>query len=101
MKRRIAIVTGGGTGIGRAGALTLATKGYGLTLAGRRAEPLEEVAALCDSVGGKAIAVATDVTDPASVDVLFQAAVTEFGRVDMLFNNAGMGGPPVLLEDLA
>ena len=100
MSKRIAVVTGAGTGIGRAAALALAAKGYGLALAGRRLEPLAETAALAEAAGGKAIAVATDVTDPADVDRLFAAAVAEFGRVDLLFNNAGMGGPPVLLEDL-
>ena len=100
MTRRIAVVTGGGTGIGRAVALSLAAKGYGLALAGRRAEPLEETVRLVEAAGGEAIAVSADVTDPEAVDRLFQAAVDRFGRVDLLFNNAGMGGPPVLLEEL-
>ncbi len=101
MSKRIAVVTGGGTGIGRAVALALAARGYGLVLAGRRLEPLEETAEMAKAKGGRAIAVAADVTDPDAVDRLFDAAVAEFGRVDLLFNNAGMGGPPVLLEDLS
>ena len=101
MSKRIAVVTGGGTGIGKAVALSLAARGYGMALAGRRLEPLEETAALVEAKGGEAIAVAADVTDPAAVHRLFDAAVEKFGRVDLLFNNAGMSGPPMLLEDLS
>jgi NAD(P)-dependent dehydrogenase (short-subunit alcohol dehydrogenase family) len=94
---RVAIVTGGGTGIGRAAAQALLAGGWRVAVAGRRAEPLQELAA---SSGGQAIAVPTDVTDPASVEALFDATVKAFGRVDLLFNNAGMGLPAGPLEDI-
>ena len=95
----LALVTGGGTGIGRAAALALAGTGFDIVLAGRRPEPLEKVAEEVRGLGRRAIAVPTDVTDPAAVKALFDAAVKEFGRVDVVFNNAGMsaGGP---IEDM-
>jgi len=93
----VAVVTGAGSGVGRAVALELAAGGWRLVLAGRRAEPLEETAAQC---AGPALAVPTDVTDPAAVDALFTAAVEAFGRVDLLFNNAGAFGAPTPVEDL-
>ena len=95
---RIAIVTGAGSGIGKAAALALLGAGWRVALAGRRPEMLEQVAA---QAPGRAIAVPTDVTDPASVEALFAATVKAWGRVDLLFNNAGIGAPGVLLEDLA
>jgi NAD(P)-dependent dehydrogenase (short-subunit alcohol dehydrogenase family) len=95
---RIAIVTGAGTGIGRAAALALLGDGWSVALAGRRAEPLQAVVDE-SGAGGRAIAVPTDVADPASVQALFAAAVARFGRVDMLFNNAGIGNPPGPFED--
>lgn len=94
---KVAIVTGAGSGIGKASALALAKAGYAVTLAGRRAEPLQEVAA---AIGDAALAVPTDVTDPVSVEALFSATTERFGRLDVVFNNAGMGAPGVLLEDL-
>lgn len=100
MSRRIAIITGGGSGIGRATALALGRRGYGVVLAGRRKEPLLAVAKEVESAGGEASAVITDVTDEASVAALFAAAVAKFGRVDLLFNNAGQGPPLVPLEEL-
>lgn len=96
---KVAIVTGAGSGIGRAVALALLADGYNVALAGRRAEALQ---AVCAESGAaeRALAVPTDVTDPAAVQALFEAAVARFGRVDLLFNNAGTGTPAVLLEDL-
>ena len=96
---KVAIVTGAGTGIGRAAALALAQAGYAVALAGRRAEPLEETAA--EMAGAAALVVPTDVADPASVEALFAATKTAFGLLDLLFNNAGLTAPPVPLEELS
>lgn len=96
---RIAVVTGAGTGIGRAAALALLSDGWSVVLAGRRREPLEQVAAE-SGAAGRALAVPTDVADPAAVRALFEAAVAAFGRVDLLFNNAGVGAAAGPLEDL-
>ena len=96
---KVAIVTGAGTGIGRAAALALAQAGYAVALAGRRAAPLEETAA--EMVGAAALVVPTDVADPASVEELFAATKEAFGRLDLLFNNAGLGAPAVPLEELS
>ncbi|UJX43335.1 SDR family oxidoreductase [Xanthobacter sp. YC-JY1] len=96
--RKVAIVTGAGSGVGRAVAVALAEAGYAVALAGRRLEALEEtVAAMGDA---PSLAVPTDVTDPESVRVLFAATVEKFGRLDLLFNNAGTGAPAIPLEDL-
>jgi len=97
-KGRIAIVTGAGTGIGRAAALALLADGWRVVLAGRRAEPLEAVASE-SGAGERVLAVPTDVADADSVKALFDKAVARFGRVDMLFNNAGVGNPPGPFED--
>ena len=96
---RIAIVTGAGSGIGRAVALALREAGWSVALAGRRAEALEETARLAD--GARMLAVPTDVSDPASVDALFAKVVETFGRVDLLFNNAGITAPPIPLDEMA
>ncbi|PBC72130.1 NADP-dependent 3-hydroxy acid dehydrogenase YdfG [Streptomyces sp. TLI_235] len=98
MPQQIAVVTGAGSGIGRAVAVELAAAGWQPVLAGRRAEPLRAAAALA---GGGAVAVPTDVTDPAAVDALFAETAERFGRVDLLFNNAGTFGTPTPVEDLA
>jgi NAD(P)-dependent dehydrogenase (short-subunit alcohol dehydrogenase family) len=95
---RTAIVTGAGTGIGRATALALLADGWNVTLAGRRLEPLEEVAD-ASGVAARAFAVPTDVANADSVASLFAATVERFGRVDLLFNNAGVGNPPGPFED--
>ena len=97
---RVAIVTGAGSGIGRAVALGLLARGYSVVLAGRRAAPLEEAVNESGEHAARARAVPTDVTDPASVRRLFEAAVAAFDRVDVLFNNAGSSAPGVPLEDL-
>ena len=97
---KVAIVTGAGSGIGRASAATLLEAGYKVVLAGRRAAPLEETIAQADAAGAMALAVPTDVGDPASVRVLFDKTKETFGRLDVLFNNAGANTPPVPLEDL-
>ncbi|MCL8381325.1 MULTISPECIES: SDR family oxidoreductase [Xanthobacter] len=96
--RKVAIVTGAGSGVGRAVAVGLAEAGYAVALAGRRLDALEEtVAALGDA---PSLAVPTDVTDPDAVRALFAATVETFGRLDLLFNNAGTGAPAIPLEDL-
>jgi NAD(P)-dependent dehydrogenase (short-subunit alcohol dehydrogenase family) len=97
---KVAVVTGAGTGIGKAAALALLKEGYGVALAGRRLQPLEQAIAEAGQ-GAKAIAVATDVGDPASVKALFEKVKTTFGgRLDVLFNNAGSGAPAIPMEDL-
>jgi NAD(P)-dependent dehydrogenase (short-subunit alcohol dehydrogenase family) len=98
MSSKVAVITGAGSGIGKAVALALAHAGYSVVLAGRRATPLNEVAS---QAGANALAVPTDVTDPDSVAALFTRAVDWFGRVDLLFNNAGAGAPPAPFEDLS
>ncbi|SAL55881.1 SDR family oxidoreductase [Caballeronia humi] len=95
---RIAIVTGAGSGIGRAAALALLGDGWRVALAGRRPEPLEAVIKESNAQD-RALAVPTDVSDPASVARLFSAVVERFGRVDVLFNNAGVSNPPGPFED--
>ena len=99
-KIRVAVITGGGTGIGRAAALALARAGFALVLAGRRREPLEAAAAEVEAAGGRSLAAPADVTDPGSVRALFARTVEVFGRLDLLFNNAGIGAPAVPLEEL-
>jgi len=99
MTGRIAIITGAGSGIGRAVAITLAARGYQLILAGRRADALEETAALATG-GAAALCIPTDVTDATSVAALFEHAVAQFGRVDLLFNNAGLNGGRFGIEDM-
>ncbi len=95
--RKIALVTGAGSGIGRAVAKGLAKAGYSLVVAGRRQDALDATKA---EIGGDCLAVATDITDPASVAQLFAEIRKAFGRLDLLFNNAGVGAPAIPLEDL-
>ena len=99
-QEKVAIVTGGGSGIGKYSALALLEKGYSVTIAGRRETKLNDV---LEEVGddSKIIGVVTDVADPDSVGRLFAKTVERFGRVDLLFNNAGTGAPPIPLEDLS
>ncbi len=94
---KIALVTGAGTGIGRAVALALSAAGYRLAITGRRAEPLEAVKA---EASGEVLVVPANLTDPASVAALFDAVKQHYGRLDVLFNNAGVNAPPVNIEDL-
>ena len=96
----IALVTGAGTGIGRATALALAEADWTVVLAGRRPEPLEAVAQTIRAGGGDALAVPTDVTDEDSVEALFEEVRRLYGRLDLLFNNAGLFSPAVPFEDL-
>ena len=97
---KTAIVTGAGSGIGRAVALALLGAGYRVALAGRRIAALAATVALASDAGGRALTHATDVGDPQSVRALFAAVQATFGRLDLLFNNAGTGAPAVPLEDL-
>jgi NAD(P)-dependent dehydrogenase (short-subunit alcohol dehydrogenase family) len=97
--RKVALVTGAGSGIGKSCALALAREGYAVVLAGRRREPLDAVSAEIRAGGAEAIAVPTDVTDPASVRALFAKAKEAFGRLDLLFNNAGISGGAVAIEE--
>ena len=100
MAEKVAVVTGGGSGIGRAVALGLAGHGYSVVVAGRRREPLEETARQGSPSGTRLLAVTADVGDPASVSGLFGTVRDAFGRLDLLFNNAGQVAPSVPLEDL-
>jgi NAD(P)-dependent dehydrogenase (short-subunit alcohol dehydrogenase family) len=97
---KVAVVTGAGTGIGKAAATGMLKNGYRVAFAGRRREPLEKAIAEADAPQGAAIAVPTDVSDPASVKALFARVRESFGRLDVLFNNAGVGAPGVNLEEL-
>ncbi|HZP92118.1 MAG TPA: SDR family oxidoreductase [Burkholderiales bacterium] len=97
---KVAIVTGAGSGIGKAVALALLKDGYRVALAGRRKDALEQTAKDAGAAGSRALAVPTDVSKPDSVKALFAAAKRQFGRLDVLFNNAGVNAPGVPLEDL-
>lgn len=97
---RIALVTGAGSGIGRAAALGLLEDGFTVVLAGRRAEPLHALVDQAASRGQTALAVPTDVTDPASVQALFDTIEKTYGRIDVVFNNAGVNAPAVPMDEL-
>ena len=96
---RVAVVTGGGSGVGKAAALALLGDGWRVAIAGRRQDVLDQVVAEA-AAPGRVLAVPTDVTDPSSVEALFAATVKQWGRVDLLFNNAGVGTAAVPLEEL-
>src|SRR5688572_24961547 len=99
---KVAIITGAGTGIGKAVALAFLEDGYRVVLAGRRQEPLEQALAQAGSTAAeRGLVVPTDVRDPASVGALFARAKSSFGRLDVLFNNAGVSAPGIPLEDLS
>jgi len=97
--RKVAVVTGAGSGIGRAVSLALARAGYAVALAGRRREGLEATATA--AAGADTLVMPCDVTDPAAVERLFEATVQRFGRVDLLFNNAGTGAPAIPIDELS
>ncbi len=98
---KVAIVTGGGTGVGKAAALALHGDGYSVVIAGRRTEPLTQTIEESGDDGSRMMAVPTDVTDPDQIKTLFGKCMDSYGRLDVLFNNAGMGAPSVPLEDLS
>ncbi|MCA7082372.1 SDR family oxidoreductase [Cupriavidus cauae] len=98
--RKIALVTGAGSGVGRLSAMALLEDGWTVVLAGRRAEPLQALAAEASARGQHAMPVPADVTDPASVQALFDTIEQEFGRLDLLFNNAGVNAPAVPMDEL-
>jgi NAD(P)-dependent dehydrogenase (short-subunit alcohol dehydrogenase family) len=100
-EKKIALVTGAGSGIGRASAVALAAAGFAVVLAGRRPQPLDETAAAIAAAGGEALAVATDVSVPADVARLFETIETRFGRLDLLFNNAGMGTGSLPIDEIS
>ena len=97
---KIAIVTGAGTGVGRAASLALSRERYTVVLTGRRAHLLEETAALAHEYDGSVLVIPTDISNPASIDQMFAKVRDHFGRLDLLFNNAGLGAPAIPLEDL-
>jgi len=101
MPSKIAVVTGAGSGVGRAATLALLADGWTVALAGRRADALNETVGMAANAGPRALAVPTDVGDPAAVEALFAAVRDRFGRLDFLFNNAGGNVPGTPLEDLA
>lgn len=98
--KKVALVTGAGSGIGRAASVALQGEGYDVVLAGRRQSELEITAGMAKSGGGRMLPVSTDVADPAQIAALFAKTRSEFGRLDVLFNNAGMGAPAIPMEDL-
>ena len=98
---KVAMVTGAGSGIGRASSLALLVAGYQVVLAGRRADALQETIALAGALGAHALAVPTDATDPAAVKALFAATRERFGRLDVLFNNAGTSAPAIPMDELS
>ncbi len=97
---KVALVTGAGSGVGKASALALMKEGYAVVLAGRRKDALEATAQEGSATGSPTLVVPTDVGDPTSVRALFVQTKERFGRLDLVFNNAGSGAPPVPLEDL-
>jgi NAD(P)-dependent dehydrogenase (short-subunit alcohol dehydrogenase family) len=98
--QKVAVITGAGTGIGKAVALALMREGYAAVLAGRRKDKLDEAAAEGSSTGVKSLVVPTDVSEPQSIKSLFAKTKETFGRLDVLFNNAGIGAPAVPIEEL-
>ncbi|MCB1541851.1 MAG: SDR family oxidoreductase, partial [Rhodoblastus sp.] len=99
-QRKVALITGGSAGIGKASALALARAGWDVVVTGRRKDLLDSVAAEARSLGARAIGIVCDVGKPDSVKALFDAVMAEFGHLHLLFNNAGIGAPGINLEDL-
>jgi len=97
---RVALITGGGTGIGRSSAAALAAVGFDVVLAGRRIEPLDAAKVDVEAAGRRALCVPTDVSSAEQVDALFDLVEDQFGRIDVLFNNAGSGTPPIPMDEL-
>src|SRR3954453_7845260 len=97
---KVAVVTGAGSGIGRAVSIAMQAAGYSVVLAGRRLEQLEKTASMGDKNGPDMLSVRTDVSDPGSVQQLFAAVKGKFGRIDVLFNNAGMNAPGIPMDEL-
>jgi NAD(P)-dependent dehydrogenase (short-subunit alcohol dehydrogenase family) len=97
---KVALITGAGSGIGRASSIALASAGFSVVVAGRRQAPIDETAERCRQAGAEATAISTDITDPASVAALFDAIRAHFGRLDLLFNNAGRNAPPASIDEL-
>ena len=98
--RRIALVTGAGSGVGRAAAVALARNNWHVVAVGRRSDPLAETVKECEQAGGSGSAVTADVSDPAAVETLFERVRADHGRLDLLFNNAGTAAPPVPVDEL-
>ena len=98
---KVALVTGAGSGIGRASALALLSAGYQVVMTGRRMSTLQASLQDAGNLANNALLIESDVRDPDSVVALFQQIQAQFGRLDLLFNNAGTGAPPVLLEDIS
>ena len=101
VQNKVAIVTGAGSGVGKATAITLLQHGYCVALAGRRQEPLEQTMTAAGLSGERALVVPTDVSNPESVRALFAKTKEKFGRLDVLFNNAGVNAPGIPLEELS
>ena len=101
MTERVALVTGAGSGVGRAAALALAGDGWTVVAAGRRSQPLDETVELIEQAGGSGVAIIADVADPESVGALFEHIRAGFGRIDLLFNNAGAASAPVPFEEIS
>ena len=97
---KVALVTGAGTGVGKAAVLALAARGYAIALVGRRQALLEEVAAEAQALGARTLVSTADVAKPDEVRAAFDGTVAAFGRIDLVFNNAGVGAPAIPLEDL-